>query len=41
MNDVITGLGVIDVCALTEEPAGGSPGPTETPRLAGEWRHTD
>jgi anti-sigma-K factor RskA len=41
VNDVITRLGVIDVCALTEEPAGGSPGPTETPRLAGEWRHTD
>ena len=33
--------GVINLCALTEEPAGGSPGPTETPRLVGEWRHTD
>jgi len=37
----ILDLGVVDLCALTEEPAGGSPGPTETPRLVGEWRHTD
>jgi anti-sigma-K factor RskA len=34
-------LGFIDVCALTEEPAGGSPAPTETPQFVGEWRHTD
>jgi anti-sigma-K factor RskA len=37
----IEALGFIDLCALTVEPAGGSPAPTETPRLAGEWRHTD
>jgi anti-sigma-K factor RskA len=37
----VEALGFIDVCALTEEPAGGSPGPTETPRLMGPWRHTD
>jgi anti-sigma-K factor RskA len=37
----ILALDFIDVCALTEEPAGGSPGPTETPRLVGSWRHTD
>ncbi len=41
VNEAILGMGVIDLCALTEEPAGGSAGPTETPRLAGEWRHTD
>jgi anti-sigma-K factor RskA len=37
----ITALGFIDNCGLTEEPAGGSPQPTETPRLLGAWRHTD
>jgi anti-sigma-K factor RskA len=37
----ILAVDVIDLCALTEEPAGGSPGPTETPRLVGSWRHTD
>ena len=37
----ITALGFIDNCGLTEEPAGGSPQPTETPRLLGTWRHTD
>jgi anti-sigma-K factor RskA len=37
----ITQLGFIDFCGLTEEPAGGSPQPTETPRLLGAWRHTD
>jgi anti-sigma-K factor RskA len=41
VSETINGMGVIDLCALTEEPAGGSPGPTETPRFAGEWRHTD
>lgn len=34
-------LGFIDNCGLTEEPAGGSPQPTETPRLLGAWRHAD
>jgi anti-sigma-K factor RskA len=37
----ILALDFIELCALTEEPAGGSPGPTETPRLTGVWRHTD
>lgn len=37
----IAALGFIDNCGLTEEPAGGSPQPTETPRLLGAWRHTD
>lgn len=41
VNEAINRMGVIDLCALTEEPAGGSPGPTEAPRYAGEWRHTD
>lgn len=33
--------GLIDDCAMTAEPAGGSPQPTETPRLIGAWRHVD
>jgi len=33
--------GFIDDCAMTAEPAGGSPQPTETPRLIGSWRHVD
>jgi anti-sigma-K factor RskA len=33
--------GFIDDCALTLEPDGGSPEPTETPRLVGSWRHVD
>jgi len=33
--------GFIDDCALTVEPAGGSPQPTETPRIVGSWRHVD
>jgi anti-sigma-K factor RskA len=37
----ITDGGFIDDCALTVEPAGGSPQPTETPRLVGTWRHVD
>lgn len=41
VDPTITQLGFIDFCALTEEPAGGSPQPTETPRLLGSWRHTD
>lgn len=40
VGEGITALGLIEACALTEEPAGGSPGPTETPRLTGAWRHT-
>jgi anti-sigma-K factor RskA len=38
---VIADGGFIDICGLTMEPAGGSSQPTETPRLVGEWRHTD
>jgi anti-sigma-K factor RskA len=34
-------LGFVDNCGLTEEPTGGSPQPTETPRLLGAWVHTD
>ena len=41
VDPTITHLGFIDFCGLTEEPAGGSPQPTETPRLLGSWRHTD
>ena len=37
----IASAGFIDDCALTLEPDGGSPQPTETPRLLGSWRHTD
>ncbi|MEP7346282.1 MAG: anti-sigma factor, partial [Gemmatimonadaceae bacterium] len=37
----IIDAGHIDNCALTLEPAGGSPQPTETPRLMGAWRHVD
>ena len=37
----ITDAGFIDDCALTVEPLGGSPAPTETPRMAGSWRHVD
>ncbi|MFN8581495.1 MAG: anti-sigma factor [Gemmatimonadaceae bacterium] len=33
--------GHIDDCALTLEPEGGSPQPTENPRLIGAWRHVD
>lgn len=37
----IAALEFIDNCGLTEEPAGGSPQPTEAPRLLGAWLHTD
>jgi len=37
----IVAAGFIDLCGLTLEPAGGSPQPTETPRLLGPWRHVD
>ena len=33
--------GFIDNCGMTLERAGGSPQPTETPRLLGAWRHVD
>lgn len=33
--------GVLDLCAITMEPVGGSAQPTETPRLVGNWRNTD
>lgn len=41
VSDVVNAAGTIALCALTLEPLGGSPQPTETPRLVGEWRHTD
>jgi anti-sigma-K factor RskA len=37
----VEGIDFVDLCAMTLEPAGGSPQPTETPRLVGSWRHTD
>jgi anti-sigma-K factor RskA len=37
----IENLGLILSCGLTQEPAGGSPGPTETPRFIGNWVHAD
>ena len=37
----VTDAGFIDDCGLTLEPAGGSPQPTESPRLVGSWRHVD
>lgn len=37
----IADAGVIDGCAMTLEPEGGSKQPTETPRLLGAWRHAD
>jgi anti-sigma-K factor RskA len=37
----ITDGGLIDDCAMTVEPVGGSPQPTESPRLIGSWRHVD
>ena len=39
--DAINDGGFIDDCAMTVEPVGGSPQPTETPRLIGSWRHVD
>ena len=39
-NEINDG-GFIDDCAMTVEPAGGSPQPTEKPRLIGSWRHVD
>jgi anti-sigma-K factor RskA len=41
VNDVVQDGGTIELCGLTMEPAGGSPQPTEAPRLVGSWRHTD
>ena len=41
VSQPITDGGFIDDCALTVEPTGGSPQPTETPRLVGSWRHVD
>ncbi len=37
----VNGVDVVELCAMTLEPAGGSPAPTESPRLVGSWRHTD
>jgi anti-sigma-K factor RskA len=41
VGSTVTGAGFIDDCALTVEPAGGSPQPTEAPRMIGAWRHVD
>ena len=41
VSSVLAAAGVIDLCGLTLEPEGGSPQPTEAPRLVGPWRHTD
>lgn len=41
VGDEIEALGFIKACGITQEPSGGSSAPTETPRFAGEWRHTD
>jgi anti-sigma-K factor RskA len=41
VGDGIEEAGFIDDCALTLEPLGGSPQPTEAPRLIGTWRHVD
>ena len=37
----IEALGLIASCGITQEPSGGSAAPTETPRYAGDWVHTD
>jgi anti-sigma-K factor RskA len=37
----VLAAGFIDNCALTIEPSGGSPQPTEQPRMVGVWRHVD
>jgi len=37
----IAALAFVDNCGLTEEPSGGSPQPTETPRLLGAWTRSD
>jgi anti-sigma-K factor RskA len=37
----IRSVDVITLCLVTVEPVGGSPGPTETPRLSGRWIHAD
>lgn len=34
-------LGLLGQCAVTDEPAGGSPRPTTTPFLVGTWIHSD
>jgi hypothetical protein len=41
VDRAIAALGLVDNCALTEEPSGGSPQPTETPRLLGAWTRSD
>jgi anti-sigma-K factor RskA len=41
VDQTITDGGFIDDCAVTLEPEGGSPQPTEAPRLVGPWRHVD
>ena len=37
----IAALSLVESCGLTEEPSGGSPQPTETPRLLGAWTRSD
>jgi anti-sigma-K factor RskA len=41
VSTAVSGVDFVDLCAMTLEPIGGSPQPTETPRLVGSWRHTD
>ncbi len=37
----VNAVNVVELCAVTLEPAGGSAQPTETPRLVGNWVDTD
>ncbi len=41
VSDLVQHGGTIELCGLTMEPTGGSPQPTEAPRMVGSWRHTD
>jgi len=41
VDAAVAALGFIKLCGLTEEPEGGSPQPTEAPRLVGAWTHSD
>jgi anti-sigma-K factor RskA len=41
VDAAVADAGFIDYCGVTLEPDGGSPQPTESPRLLGAWRHVD
>lgn len=41
VSSAVLEAGFIDFCGLTVEPEGGSPQPTEAPRLLGTWRHSE